>query len=173
MSVAVIPPGAIYHTGYVVADIRTAIRHWVEQAGAGPFMLFEDFAFVDPVYRGTPGAPRVTLAFAYSGDSCIELIQPVEAGSSIYGEARGALHHLGIGVHNLEEGIRAYAAAGIDCAFRASFPFGGGCAYLDTTKGLGVFTELVERGPVVDQLLAQIQAAHRQWNRRDHILGAG
>lgn len=168
MQATILPSGSIYHTGYVVADIRIAIRHWVEQASAGPFVLFENFEFVDPVYRGATKAPAVTLAFAYSGDSCIELIQPLDAMPSIYGEARGALHHIGIGVPNLGEALETYEAAGVGCAFRAAFPFGGGCAYLDTIGTLGVFTELVERNPIVDQMLEQMKGSHRQWNRRDH-----
>jgi pyruvate/2-oxoglutarate dehydrogenase complex dihydrolipoamide acyltransferase (E2) component len=162
-----IDAGSIYHSGYVVADIHAAIRHWVRLAGAGPFVIFEDFEFVNPNYRGAPVGPKVTLAFAYSGDSCIELIQPQEAGPSIYTETPGSAHHIGIGVENLEASVQAYASAGIECAFRAAFPFGGGCAYLDTRSTIGVFTELVERGAVVNEMIRQMQVAHRNWNRRD------
>lgn len=163
-----IPAGGVYHTGWVVPNLQAAVRHWVEFAGAGPFVLFEDFAFVAPVYRGQPGGPRVTLAFGMSGESCIELIQPLDSGPSIYTESSGALHHVGILTDSLDAGIAAYAAAGVTCAFRAAFPFGSGCAYLDTTSTLGIYTELVERSPVIDGMLAQMRAAHRDWNRRDH-----
>lgn len=168
-----IQAGSIYHTGYVVTDIHAAVRHWVRLAGAGPFVLFENFEFVNPVYRGTPGAPVVTLAFAFSGDTCIELIQQHGPGPSIYAESRGALHHVGIGVDNLDEALRAYADAGVDCAFRAAFPFGGGCAYLDTRDAIGVFTELVELGPVVNDMLEKMRAAHRNWNRHDLTFAFG
>jgi len=159
--------GSVYHSGYVVTDIRAAVAAWARLAGAGPFVLFEDFEFVEPVYRGTPGAPKVTLAFGFSGDSCIELIEPQGSAPSIYSESDGALHHIGIGVDDLDAGIRAYTTAGIECAFRAAFPFGGGCAYLDTRPAIGVFTELVERGPIVNQMLEQMKSAHRNWNRKD------
>ena len=162
-----IEAGSIYHTGYVVAEIHAAIRHWVRLAGAGPFVIFEDFEFVNPNYRGAMVGPKVTLAFAYSGDSCIELIQPHEAGPSIYAETPGSAHHIGIGVENLEASLQAYAAAGVECVFQAEFPFGGGCAYLDTRGTIGVFTELVERGTLVNEMIKQMQVAHRNWNRRD------
>lgn len=168
-----IQAGSVYHTGYVVADIHAAVAQWVRLAGAGPFVLFENFEFVTPVYRGRAGAPKVTLAFAFSGDTCIELIEPHDPGPSIYAESNGALHHIGIGVDNLDSALRDYAAAGVACAFRAAFPFGGGCAYLDTKSAIGVFTELVERGPVVNQMLEQMQSAHRRWNRRDHTFTLG
>lgn len=169
----VVPTGSMYHTGYVVSDVHASVRHWVEQAGVGPFVLFENFEFVNPVYRGAAGGPKVTLAFGYGGQSCIELIQPLDAAPSIYSEARGALHHVGIGVPDLTAGVQRYRAAGVECAFQAAFPFGGGCAYLDTLGTLGVFTELVEIGPVVEQMLAQMQAAHRGWNRRDYTFSLG
>lgn len=169
----VIPPGSIYHTGYVVPDIDAAVRHWVELAGVGPFVRFDDFQFVNPVYRGAPGGPKVTLAFAYAGDSCIELIQQQSPGPSIYSELPGALHHVGIGVANLDAALERYRTAGVACAFKAAFPFGGGCAYLDTLATLGVFTELVEIGPVIEQMLAQMKVAHRDWNRRDYTFSFG
>ncbi|MCB1624460.1 MAG: VOC family protein [Pseudomonadales bacterium] len=164
----VVAPSGIYHSGYVVADIQSAVRHWVEQAGAGPFALFDDFTFVNPVYRGKAGGPSVALAFAYSGDSCIELIQPKNSDPSIYSETSGALHHVGIGVPILNAAVASYEAAGVTCAFKAEFPFGGGCAYLDTVGTLGVFTELVEMGPIVEGMLEQMRIAHRNWNRRDY-----
>lgn len=162
-----IAAGSIYHTGYVVSDVHAALRHWVRLAGAGPFVLFDDFEFVNPNYRGAPAGPKVTLAFAYSGDSCIELIQPHGPGPSIYTEATGSMHHIGIGVENLDESLRAYTAAGVECAFKAAFPFGGGCAYLDTRSSIGVFTELVERGALVNEMIRQMRVAHLNWNRRD------
>jgi len=167
-SSVVVAPGSIYHSGYVVADIQASVRHWVEQAGAGPFVLFENFEFVNPIYRGKPSGPPVTIGFAYSGDTCIELIQPHNSEPSIYSEARGALHHIGIGVPDLDAAVDQYAETGVSCAFRAGFPFGGGCAYLDTLATLGVFTELVTMGEIVRQMLGQMQAAHRSWNRRDY-----
>lgn len=169
----VIPPGRLYHTGYVVQDIQRAVRHWVEQAGVGPFVLFENFQFVDPVYRGRPGGPRVTLAFGAVGDHCIELIQPLDPDPSIYTEMPGALHHVGIGVPSLEDGLERYARAGVNCVFRAAFPFGGGCAYLDTRATLGAFTELVEIGPVVEGMLGAMKQAHAGWNRRDYTFTLG
>ena len=166
--IRVVAPGDLYHTGYVVSDVDAAIRHWVEQAGVGPFVVFENFEFVDPVYRGAPGGPRVTLAFGAAGDHCVELIQPLDPDPSIYTEVPGALHHVGLGVPSLDAGLRRYAAVGVQCLFRAAFPFGGGCAYLDTRKTLGVFTELVEIGPVVDGMLGAMRRAHAGWNRRDY-----
>jgi hypothetical protein len=169
----VLAPGPMYHTGFVVRDIHAAVRHWVDVVGVGPFTVFENFAFVDPSYRGAPIGPRVTLAFGARGDTCVELIQPLDDTPSIYTEQPGALHHVGLLVPDLDGGIRRYAEAGIECAFRAAFPFGGGCAYLDTRSTLGVFTELVEGGAVVEGMLAGMRDAHARWNRRDYTFTLG
>jgi hypothetical protein len=169
----VLAPGSVYHTGYVVTDLRASIRHWVEQLGAGPFFLFEGFRFTDPVYRGSNIGPQVTLAFAFSGDFCVELIQQTDDTPSIYREASRALHHVGIAVPDLDAATGLYAEKGIECSFRGGFPFGGGCAYLDTVDRLGFMTELVERTPTIDAMLAQMRAAHANWNRRDHVAQLG
>lgn len=169
----VLAPGSVYHTGYVVTDLRAAICNWVEQLGAGPFFLFEGFSFTDPVYRGSSIGPRVTLAFAYSGDFCVELIQQTDDTPSIYREAPRALHHVGILVPDLEAATEVYAKRGIECSFRGGFPFGGGCTYLDTVDSLGFMTELVQGTPVIDAMLAQMRAAHADWNRKDHVAVLG
>lgn len=164
----VIPTGGYYHTGFVVPDVRAALKHWVEQCGVGPWVLFENLTFVDPVYRGRPGGPTVTLAFAAAGDHCVELIQQHDTEPSIYREQRAGLHHIGIGTKDLDADVRRYEAAGVRCAFRANFAFGGGCAYLDTLDTLGIFTELVELTPPIEGMLAAMKAASRSWNRRDY-----
>lgn len=164
----VIPTGRYYHTGYVVKDVRAALKHWVEQLGVGPWVLFENLTFVDPVYRGQPGGPAVTLAFAAAGDHFVELIQQHDALPSIYRETRGALHHLGVSTCDLDAEVHRYEAAGVRCAFRGNFSFGGGCAYLDTLDTLGTFTEVVEFTPAVQGMLAAMQAASRDWNRTDY-----
>ena len=170
---SVLAPGPVYHTGYVVTDLRAAISNWVAQLGAGPFFLFEGFQFVDPVYRGSKAGPKVTLAFAFSGDFCVELIQQTDDTPSIYREASRALHHVGIAVPDLDAAIEVYAGNGIECSFRGGFPFGGGCAYLDTVDSLGFMTELVQRTPTIDAMLAQMRAAHANWNRKDHVAVLG
>lgn len=161
-------PGAVYHAGYVVSDLDAAIRHWAEKLGAGPFFLFEGFRFTKPKYRGQDVGPEVTLAFAFSGDFCVELIQQTDQAPSIYREPARTLHHLGIAVPALDAALRPYEAAGVEVAFRGGFPFGGGCAYLDTVDNLGFMVELVERTEAIDQMLAGMKSAHLSWNRRDY-----
>lgn len=164
----ILPPGDVYHTGYVVRDLQRSIAQWAEIAGAGPFVVFENFEFENPLYATQAIAPRVHLAFAYSGDFCVELIEVLDATPSVYANAPRGAHHVGIGVKALDRAIERYVGAGFEVAFRGDFPFGGACAYFDTTETLGVMTELVERTPLIDGLLARLRQAHEDWNRRDH-----
>lgn len=172
-AISILAPGPVYHSGFVVSDLQTAIRHWAEFAAAGPFVIFENFTFVDPLYRGLRIAPAVTLAFAYSGTTCIELIEQKVATPSVYTEQHGALHHVGIAVDHLDEALVGYEQAGIECAFRGGFPFGGGCAYLDTTRSLGFMVELVQRNAIIDAMLEQMRALHARWDRKSYVAQLG
>jgi catechol 2,3-dioxygenase-like lactoylglutathione lyase family enzyme len=165
--------GPVYHTGYVVPDLEAAMRRWVDLAGVGPFAVFADFAFVDARHRGRPVDLVADLAFAGAGDSLIELVCPRGAAPSIYAERPPGPHHVGILVDDVSATAAAYVRAGTDVAFSARFPMGGSCAYLDTCAALGLFTELVERTPVVDGLLDAIRAAHRRWNGSDLTFALG
>ena len=165
----VLAPGPVYHCGYVVADIRESIRQWVSLAGAGPFVLFEDFTFCNVDYRGSSHAPVVTLAFAYSGTTCIELIQQHGDAPSIYSECRSGLHHIGIGCADIGTALACYEDLGMQCAFRGGFPFGGGCAYIDTRPQLGCFTELVEQTAGIQLILQQIRDLHAAWDQQTII----
>lgn len=158
--------GSIYHSGFVVGSITHAIERWATIAGAGPFVCFGDFRFSNPTYRGVAVGPIVSLAFGFSGSTCIELIEPLDTAPSIYRELPSGLHHVGIAVDNLESALSPYRDAGITCAFQGGFAFGGGCAYLDTRARLGCFTELVERNAAIDSILAKLRVLHINWDRR-------
>jgi methylmalonyl-CoA/ethylmalonyl-CoA epimerase len=161
--------GPVYHVGYVVPDIERAIEHWARSAGAGPFFLFKDFTFERPNYRGKSVGPKATLAFGAAGDLAIELIQQHDDVPSPYRERPPGFHHIGIFEKQIDARIAEYAAAGAECMFRGSFAVGGQCAYIDTTRELGCYLELVEETPVLVGMISQIRTAHRQWDRKNPI----
>lgn len=67
--------GPVRQLGYVVRDIDSAITHWVEAAGVGPFFYIDDQPLNGFRFRGQPASPRFSVALAQSGDTQIELIQ--------------------------------------------------------------------------------------------------
>ncbi len=161
--------GPIYHVGYVVENIEQATEHWARTAGAGPFFLFKDFTFDNPSYRGAAVGPKVTLAFGAAGDLAIELIQQQDTVASPYRERPAGFHHVGIFEKNIDARIAEYRARGVECLFRGSFAVGGQCAYIDTSKTLGCYLELVEEHPVLVGMISQIKTAHRNWDRKSAI----
>jgi hypothetical protein len=67
--------GPIRQLGYAVADMETAIKHWVEVEGVGPWFLFDPMTFLEYHYNGIPQPdPGLSIALANSGDLQIELL---------------------------------------------------------------------------------------------------
>ncbi len=67
--------GDIRQNGYVVRDIESAMKHWTEVLGVGPFFYFERVPVHDFRYRGEPSPVDLSIALANSGALQIELIQ--------------------------------------------------------------------------------------------------
>ncbi|MCW1383704.1 VOC family protein [Novosphingobium sp. KCTC 2891] len=91
--------GATRQVAMVVKDIDTAMAAMTEKMGIGPFFILRDVQPEDYQYRGQAmAAPVLSLAFAFSGDLNIELIQQHDDVPSAYTEylaARGqGVQHL-------------------------------------------------------------------------------
>ncbi len=84
--------GAIRQNGYVVPDIESAMGHWVEDLGVGPWYYIPSVRPKEFVYRGTPSNPEIAIALAFSGSLQIELIQPVDDAASAYRDFLEAGH---------------------------------------------------------------------------------
>ena len=67
--------GEIIQNGYVVRDIQTAMRHWIEVLGIGPWFYIEHLPVTDFQYKGQPSPVDVSIALANSGPLQAELIQ--------------------------------------------------------------------------------------------------
>lgn len=166
--------GPVFQIGYVVEDLQSAITHWTEVMGVGPFFLFpQPLSFDWLKIRGEP-VPNGTGIFAgvaqsYSGDMMIELIQPGLAPST-YREfldaGRTGVHHLGTFTDRYDEQIAAARAAGITIAAEGKMPLSR-FAYLDTDLLFpGTMIEIIEPQPSMVELFATIKAAARTWDGR-------
>lgn len=76
--------GEIRQVGYVVRDIRAAMRDWIETFGVGPWYFSEKVMFRTFRYKGTPYPIEIALAMANSGGLQIELIQQLNDVPSMY-----------------------------------------------------------------------------------------
>ena len=144
----------LYQIGIVVNDLKKSIRNYQETFGIGPWAVttVDTSAVSDMTYHGRASHHRFKAAFAMVGPMQLELIQPLE-GDNIYSdflEGNGeGVHHLGhVRVDNIDEAIHTWEQEGFHCLQSGRFP-GGGYAYMDTRKSLGVIVELlgVPEGP--------------------------
>ena len=77
------PFGSIVQTAYVVEDIESEMKAYVDRLGVGPWYLADRFRPPNPLYRGKVVAPLFSLAVAYSGATMID--SPFLASSWIAG----------------------------------------------------------------------------------------
>lgn len=84
--------GSICQNGYVVRDIRGAMKHWTEALGVGPFYFVETVPVVDFRYQGEPSDVEISVALANSGDLQIELIQQLNDAPSMFRDFLAAGH---------------------------------------------------------------------------------
>ncbi len=67
--------GQVMQIAFVPDDFDSALRHWTQVMGVGPFFLLENIGLAEMRYRGSPSDCRFTLALAYWGDIQVELIR--------------------------------------------------------------------------------------------------
>jgi hypothetical protein len=162
---------------WVVPDLEAAIARWVEQAGAGPFFLFEDVHFDESVYRGTPSdvAPH-RAAIGQHGDMQIELIQPLGDDPGIWRDVVPfggfGLHHTGLYCQDYEAEKQALLDSGASLAFEGKM-MGAPTCYLDTTATLGFMTELITANPVAEQVFSMFRDAAEGWDGSNPIRRLG
>jgi len=105
-------------------------------------------SIINMMYHGRPAQYRYRAAFTMVGPMQLELMQPVEGDntfSDFLKEHGEGVHHLGhVRVDDIDEAIRAWESEGFACPESGHFPDGGGFAYMDTVKALGVMIELLQ-----------------------------
>lgn len=160
--------GAVYQICFVVPDIKEAVKEWTESGRAGPFYLFEHFEFENPLYKGNPGAPDVSIALGYSGDVNIEFIEQHCDTPSIYRnviKTKGyGFHHFALLTKDMDQSLKQEEAMGNPCTFSGSFGGGTRFAYADSRATKGVFTEYVEYNDEVEGLLCLMKEAAKNWD---------
>jgi catechol 2,3-dioxygenase-like lactoylglutathione lyase family enzyme len=136
----------------VVRDLRRAMDHYVNVLGIGPWRVYTYGSSLvrRMTLRGEPADFELYLAFCQTSSVMIELIEP-RGGPSLHSEfleKNGeGIHHFGVFVPNLEDGIAKAREAGFGVLLsgHGTGPNGdGGFAYLGTEDSLGALFELIE-----------------------------
>lgn len=136
-----VPPGPIHHIGVIVADLEEALAQYVRlgfRAG----------------HRERLAALNVDVLPLRSGDSWIELVQPLDLDSSLgrFLETRGGgLHHVAYLVDDLAGTLARLAEAGVELIDREPRIglHGWHIAFIHPRSCAGVLTELVERDSTI------------------------
>jgi hypothetical protein len=167
------PDDGIIQMAYVVKDIHAAMRAWVGKLRVGPWFLLHHFSGQEPLYRGQPSTADVSLAMAFAGHMNIELIQPNDDAPSVYREiidTRGyGFHHWGCATAQFDRDVEQYRQAGHEVGFICRVPSGGRVAYMDTTRQLPGFVELIELGGGFEPLFSRFYRASIGWDGADPV----
>jgi hypothetical protein len=161
-----------FQTGWVVEDLRKAMRHWVESTRGGPFFFRESIKPDHVLYRGEPAALEMNVAIAMIGGMQVELIQELSDGPSAFRDAfptgTGGLHHIGGFSDDIDRDIVTYRKGGIAVATEGSV---GGMrfVYFDTRASIGCMTELLDRrhGASLERRIRMATAAAESWDGTD------
>jgi hypothetical protein len=167
------PDDGIIQMAYVVEDIHAAMAEWVAKLRVGPWFLLDHFSGDEPLYRGRPSTADVSLAMAFAGHMNIELIQPNNDAPSVYREiidARGyGFHHWGCATGHFDRDLERYRQAGHEVGFICRVPSGGRVAYMDTTRQLPGFVELIELGGAFEPVFSRFYRASIGWDGSEPV----
>ena len=165
--------GEIRQLGYVVRDIDSAMRHWIEALGVGPWFYVERLPVRNFLYRGEPSDVHASIAIANSGGTQIELIQQRNSAPSMYLDflANGpdGLQHVSTWPVDYDGTIKQALAAGHRIGQQGETSRGP-FAYFETGgRHRGTCMEIAAYTDVRKRQFDAIEAAARNWDGRDAI----
>lgn len=135
---------------WVVKDIKTAERTFREVMGIGNFSKAEIIRLkeFEGTYYGAPCDAESLVTIAYTGETFIELIQPL-TGSSIFRDyldtnPAGGVQHIAYNtpVANLDNVIAQMVNKGFEVVTSVNHPIAK-IVFFDTSNDIGVFTEIM------------------------------
>lgn len=165
--------GGVIQMAFIVPNLRDAMADWTLRLGIGPWFLFSPFKPLTQSYRGGPTDVSVSIGMAYSGHMQYELIEQHNDAPSVYRETRDkrgyGFHHWGVSAPDFDKSLKAQQAAGYELAFYAEPDRGIRVAYMDTTRDLPGYIELIETGPAVEGLFTMMYQAALGWDGKEPV----
>ncbi len=166
--------GPVMQFAFVPKDFDTALRHWTETMGVGPFFLIENNFLTDGKYLGEPYHCVFSIAIAYWGDVQIELVRQENDAASIYRGAEGeALHHTCILTDDIVEARRIAEEAGATVLVEGKVGADGHVLYVDTGGGPGTIVEILQSATGTAGLFGMIKAASVGWDGSEPLRKLG
>jgi hypothetical protein len=151
---------------WVVNDIQIAEKFFQDVIGISGFVKLENLSAqeLEGTYYGKPGNFVFHLYMAYSGESLIELIQPI-SGQSIFQDyldknGTAGIQHIAysIPVDGLDKAISEFTAKGYPVVTSLNLPVAK-VVFFDTSKEIGVVTEVIGLTEAGVEFVQQLKSA--------------
>jgi methylmalonyl-CoA/ethylmalonyl-CoA epimerase len=151
---------------WVVNDIQQATKFFHDVVGINHFVKLENLSAkeLEGTYYGKPADFVFHLYMGYSGDSLIELIEPV-SGQSIFQDyldknGQAGIQHIAytVPVDDLERSIAEFAGKGYPVITSLNLPVAH-VVFFDTTKEIGVVTEVIGLTEAGVDFVAELKSA--------------
>lgn len=158
----------VYHIGFVVDDVPSAVRTWTKFYGAGPFFYFSNSKYDELRYLGEPVHFTETSAFGKFGRFAVELQKftfdtPVPDLQDILGTQHNTLNHAGYLAED-----PAKASARLEALGLPMFLYGrnGGNTFYwhDARDELGHFVEIFNDRDIVRRFHSAVDGAAEGWD---------
>jgi hypothetical protein len=168
-------PRSIIQMCWLVDDIDSAVPHWVDTLGAGPFHLAAHIEFGDLTYRGQPGTLDQSSALGQWGPIQVELLQQHCESPSGVTEMLAAGHrgvqHVTWFADDLDAEGERLRGLGFAEVMTATLPVMGGMriAWFDTRELLGCMTEVYEESFLMRRFYRRIAASAEGWDGADPL----
>lgn len=166
--------GDIRQNGYVVRDIESALVHWTEVLGIGPFFYIERVPMDRFQFDGIDSPLEVSIALANSGPLQIELIQQRNDAPSMYRDFLAAGHeglqHVAFWTSEMDRDLERAAKAGFEIAQSGEIGENGRFVYFKQEAHPGTVVELSEVSGAKGRFFEHIRAAAASWDGSEAII---
>jgi hypothetical protein len=165
--------GDIRQIGYVVEDIESAMRHWYEMLGIGPWFYAERIVDTNFRYRGKPSQIERSVALSNSGFVQIELLQQRNNAPSMYLDflksGRVGVQHFAYWTTRFDQDMQKASSAGLTVAMSGQVGDQGRYVYFDCEYHPGTVIELSEVNGPKGALFDLIRRESANWDGSDPI----
>jgi hypothetical protein len=163
----------VAQNGYVVRDIQTAMRHWIDVLGVGPWFYVEHAPIEEFFYKGKPYSIDLSIALSNAGRLQIELIQQRNDVPSMYRDFLSAGHegfqHMACWTRQFERDLAHLLQAGYRIGHEGRVGHPGRFAYLEGARHLGTVVELSDISGPKGRMFMRIAEAAHNWDGTDPI----
>jgi len=165
--------GSFRQVGIVVRDIESAMKHWSEVCGVGPWFYADKFTVSSFAYNGKRYDDlHASIALANSGDVQLELIQQRCDTPSMYKEflaaGREGMQHWSSWPEDYDAVLQRALANGYTVAQEGDGPRGR-FVYFRQEGHPGTVIEMAHATPTRMRIFDAVRAAAANWDGTDPI----